>query len=273
MLPRLSTVNSLILAWFGLVAVTACGEEAKPAAAATTDSAATADSVAGGDTSAASDTGPADASGASDAMGDSSPSADAKSDVKADATKAPCKPWDDPVDWNCPADTHCSYDDTDKIACVPNGTHGKAEDCSDGKGCTIGMCVTAQNGNQGCAPHCTTDGHCDSGSCNKIEGKTYSTCDVAKYTACNPMASKCPAGQGCYLITGGFSCLKAGTGISGDKCIGNSECSPGLTCAGASPGGSGLCRKLCNTSPPTGCVDVTTPCSKLTASVGYCEEI
>lgn len=260
---RISPINSLILTWIAGAAFSGCGEEAKPAAAATGDA------TASSDLAAKADTAPSDTA-AADSTGDT---ADAKADIKADTTKAPCKPWDDPIDWNCPPDTHCSYDDTDKIACVANGAHGKAEDCSDGKGCSIGMCVTAQNGNQGCAPHCTTDGHCESGSCNKIEGKTYSTCDVAKYTSCNPMASKCPAGQGCYLITGGFSCLKAGTAVSGDTCTSNSDCSPGLTCAGASAGATGLCRKLCNTAPPTGCVDVTTPCSKLANGVGYCEEI
>ncbi len=260
MLRRISPFKSMLLAWAVVAALAACQDPAEPAAA--TDAAASGDGAAS-----------SDAATLTDAAASGDTKADSGADAKADTVKAPCKPWEQPADWNCPPDTHCGYDDTDKIACVANGAHGAAEDCSDGKGCTIGMCVTAQNGSQACAPHCTTDGHCDSGSCNKIVGKTYSTCDVAKYTSCNPMASKCPANQGCYLLTGGFVCANAGTGVSGDKCTSSPDCSPGLTCAGMSAGGTGLCRKLCNVTPPTGCVDVTTPCSKLSATVGYCEEI
>ncbi len=194
--------------------------------------------------------------------------------VKADTTKAPCKPWETPTEWNCPADTHCAYDENDVIACMPNGSHGVGEDCADGGGCKIGLCVQASNGASACAPFCTTESQCDSNTCNKIQGKKYSTCDVAKYTSCAPLTPKCPTGQSCYLLGNlGFVCSNAGTLQSGEACVSNSECAPGLTCAGAAGSTNGLCRKLCSTtSQPNGCDDPSTNCSKLGSGAGYCEQ-
>ena len=228
-----------------------------------------------------SDTGASDATGASDG----SPTADsaavdaAKVDTaKVDTAKAPapCKPWDAPADWtNCPADTHCGYDDMDAVACVANGKHGMGEDCSDNLGCKIGICVTSQNGSQNCSPFCTVDGQCDSNTCNKITGKNYKVCDVAKYVSCVPIGGKCPANQGCYdLGSAGFVCVGAGTKAKGEACKVSYDCAPGYTCTGNSgtSTSTGLCRKVCKTSGVSGCVDPTTPCSKIGEGFGYCEE-
>lgn len=234
--------------------------------------------VAGCEDDASATSASSDASVSDSAVGDSVSKSDsasttvsASSDAKADVTKPPCKPWDLPADWNCPADTHCGYDENDKIACVANGEHGVGEDCADGKGCKIGMCVTAQNGKSACAPYCTSVAHCDSNSCNKIVDKIYSVCDMATYVSCNPLAPKCEAKQGCYLVSGGFGCATAGTKPAGEVCTQSTDCLPGLHCAGAAGGAKGYCRKLCSLTAPTGCDDVTTACSKLSSSVGYCE--
>ncbi|MSQ82841.1 MAG: hypothetical protein EXR77_07985 [Myxococcales bacterium] len=198
--------------------------------------------------------------------------------VKVDTAKAPapCKPWDAPADWtNCPADTHCGYDDMDAVACVANGKHGMGEDCSDNLGCKIGICVTSQNGSQNCSPFCTVDGQCDSNSCNKITGKNYKVCDVAKYVSCVPVGGKCPANQGCYSLgSAGFVCVGAGTKAKGEACKVSYDCAPGYTCVGDSgtSTSTGLCRKVCKTSGVSGCVDPTTPCSKIGEGFGYCEE-
>lgn len=218
-----------------------------------------------------------DSQGSLDSTGsDTKTTADVKADTtaKADTTKAPCKPWETPSDWNCPADTHCGYDENDVIACVPNGSHGVGEDCADGGGCKIGLCVQASNGSSACAPFCTVESQCDSNTCNKIQGKKYSTCDVAKYTACAPLTPKCPTGQSCYLLGNlGFVCSNAGTLQNGEPCVSNSECAPGFTCAGAAGSTNGLCRKLCSTtSQPNGCDDPSTNCSKLGSGAGYCEQ-
>lgn len=198
--------------------------------------------------------------------------------AKADTAKTPppCKPWDSPSDWNCPAGTHCGYDTSDAIACVANGTHGVGEDCSDGADCSIGLCISAQNGSQACGNFCTVDAHCDSGSCNGVVNKKYKVCDVAKYTSCNPLSAKCPATQGCYLLgNAGFVCVGAGSKAKGETCKANYECAPGSTCAGLAGAASavGICRKYCNASGgATGCEDPTTPCSKLGGGAGFCEE-
>ncbi|MBM4343284.1 MAG: hypothetical protein FJ100_07895 [Deltaproteobacteria bacterium] len=203
---------------------------------------------------------------------------DADADAaKADATaaKAPCKPWDLPADWGCPKDTHCGYDDNDAIACVANGTHGVAEDCSDGAGCKVGLCVTAQNGSQACSPFCTVDAQCDSKSCNQITGKKYKVCDVAKYQTCKPIGGNCPKGQACYQQgVQGFVCLAAGSAAKGEACKTNSDCAPGYTCTGnaGTASSTGLCRKVCSKSGSSGCDDPTTPCSDLGGGYGYCEE-
>ena len=224
------------------------------------------------DNTAATTTIPGDTTSASDtATADSSASDTKASDAKADVVKPPCKPWDLPVDWNCPADTHCGYDESDKIACVANGEHAVGEDCADGKGCKIGMCVTSQNGKSACAPYCTSVAHCESSGCNKIVDKIYSVCDMAKYEPCSPLAPKCEAKQGCYLVSGGFGCATAGSTPAGEVCTQNTDCLPGLHCAGAAGGAKGYCRKICSLTAPTGCDDVTTACSKLSSSAGYCE--
>ncbi len=193
---------------------------------------------------------------------------------KADSTKAPCKPWEAAIDWNCPADTHCGYDESDVVACVPNGSHSIGEDCADGAGCKIGLCVTSDNGTSACSPYCTVESQCDSNTCNKIQGKKYSVCDVAKYTSCAPLTPKCPSGQSCYDYGSlGFVCANAGSLQNGEACVSNAECAPGYTCAGAAGSTSGLCRKLCSTTAkPNGCDDPSTNCSKLGAGAGYCEQ-
>ena len=164
----------------------------------------------------------------------------------------------------------------DAIACVPNGTHGLAEDCGDGGGCSIGLCIKAQNGSQACGNFCTNDAHCDSGQCGGVVGKKYKVCDVAKYTVCNPLKPTCPTGQGCYVLGAqGFVCVGAGAKIKGDTCKAQYDCAPGLYCAGLSDAASavGICRKLCKAGGgPTGCEDPTTPCSSVGSGAGFCDE-
>ena len=258
----------------GSAAVSSCAATPAPAVAAT-------DSVAAADAATSADGAPTDSGkAATDASAGDAGKADTSADTapadiaKADAVKAPCKPWDLPADWNCPADTHCGYDDADVIACMPNGKHGVAEDCGDGLGCKVGICVKSENGTEACAPFCTVDAQCDSQSCNGITGKKYKTCDVAKYVTCNPLAAKCPVGQGCYLLGPGFVCVGAGSKDKGDSCKSNQDCKPGFTCTGLSEisTSTGICRKVCSKTGDTGCEDPTTKCSNLGGNVGYCEE-
>ena len=273
--PGVDWLNIMERLWFirplGAVAVAsavACGSSGGTTAAAAGDSTVSGDVAAGADAK----TDAAAAGETSAATGDTVTDT-AKADTAA--TKAPCKPWDLPTDWNCPPDTHCGYNDDDAIACVADGKHAVAKDCSDGAGCKIGICVMAQNGSQACSPFCTVDAQCDSQSCNQITGKKYKVCDVAKYQPCKPIGSTCPKGQACYQQgSQGFVCLGAGTAGKGDACKTNSDCAPGFTCTGnaGTASSTGLCRKVCSKTGPTGCDDPNTPCSSLGGGYGYCEE-
>lgn len=260
-LPDMRTLHIVISFAVAAGVIAGCGTAATSATTAAVDAQATA----GADSGAASaDTAKADAVKA-DTSG--------TTDTKPTATPPPCKPWDAPADWKCPADTHCGYDQADVIDCLPNGTHGVAEDCSDGQGCKIGACVTSDNGAQLCSPYCSVDGHCDSNMCNKLQNSKAKVCDVTKYTACSPLASKCESGLGCYPASGiGFACLKAGTKTNGEPCAKENDCAPGFACAGLG-GASGLCRTICSkTAKPNGCPDPATNCSSLSGNYGYCEE-
>jgi hypothetical protein len=215
-------------------------------------------------------------SSSADAAGDASADTavpDVAKDVPGkDATAAKCNPYSE-LNQKCLAGTHCGYDDGDQLDCLKDGTHDAGVDCSDGGGCTVGMCVQAQNGESACAPYCTSGAACYSGSCNKIEGKNYKVCDVTAYTACNPFGTACTvAGQACYDMGSEFVCLKKGTAEKGDLCSASNECAPGLTCSGADKGSQGICRKLCHVKTAAECDSVTANCSQITATIGSCEE-
>jgi hypothetical protein len=213
-----------------------------------------------------------------DAVTDSVSNKDvAKADLPKADTSIVCKPWLTPSEWNCPADTHCSYDEDDNVACVPNGTHDMGEACDDGGGCKIGVCIQSQNGQQRCSPHCTIASHCQSKSCNGVVDKPYKTCDMASYKTCNPLDSQCEGGLGCYVLGGsGFVCVKAGELTAGDTCKANYDCGPGLHCAGLGSGGSldsGLCKPLCKVGGGAPmCESPATPCTPINGAAGFCDQ-
>lgn len=217
---------------------------------------------------------PADAA-SSDAAAASDSSGAGKDSVKADIAVL-CKPWLTPAEWDCPADTHCGYDEQDQIACVPNGVHEVGESCDDGKGCKVGLCVQGQNGEARCSPFCTVASHCQSKSCNGIKDKPYKTCDMADYEACDPLASACPSGQACYALGNqGFVCLLAGEADAGSACKTSYDCAPALHCAGA--GGvstsSGLCKPLCKLGGGSpACESLATPCTPIGGNAGFCDQ-
>ncbi len=197
----------------------------------------------------------------------------AKDIAKVDVAPAPCKPTDNT---GCTeAGTHCGYDDADMVACVKDGTHAIAEDCSDGAGCKVGVCVQNQNGKSLCAPYCLSDLQCNSNSCNKLDGKKGHVCDVGSYTPCDMLAQNCTdKTQGCYDSgANGFVCLQKGSLAQGDLCDQSNQCTVGLACIGASAGSKGVCRKVCafpNGAPA--CDSVTIQCTSLLGSnkFGYC---
>jgi hypothetical protein len=93
--------------------------------------------------------------------------------------------------------------------------------------------------------------------------------------ACQPLApgETCEPGEGCYIVssTGDTDCRRAGAADVGDPCAEQSDCAPGLFCAGLSsptcvricslgdagtgatcPSGEGNCRAYSHSPPGTG---------------------
>lgn len=95
-------------------------------------------------------------------------------------------------------------------------------------------------------------------------------------TLCDPLGTTpCPTGEGCYyLLSDGFMCAPAGSGVVGDECVYGDECAPGLECIGAfeylGMVFPGECLTLCSIATPL-CPTTSDTCESLEGPVGYCE--
>lgn len=241
--------------WLTLTLTVGCGSDDEPADTSTADTAVTDSGTAGGADTAA-DSGAADTGAAKK---------DTSSGVK-------CHPVNNT---GCPAGQHCVWEG-DVITCTDDGEHGAGEDCSDGKGCKIGVCVGVQGSDKSvCSPHCLADLECASSQCNKLTDSKGKVCDMGVTVAqCDPLAQNCSgAGQACYAGGQGFVCLAAGSVEAGQPCPEDNSCKAGHACVGKSTGSSGVCRKVCKIGGGSpSCDDITASCASLlgSATVGYC---
>lgn len=175
----------------------------------------------------------------------------------------------------CPTGQHCIYDG-DLITCTDDGEHALGEDCDDGKGCKVGICVAAQNGPSRCANFCVSDLHCASQLCSQLQSSKGKVCDMGgdNLIACDPLTQDCQdASLACYATPKGFGCLAKGAVDGGEKCAEDNSCLPGFACIGKSAGQDGICRKICRQGGGNpACDGVTEGCSKLYGSptAGYC---
>ena len=175
----------------------------------------------------------------------------------------------------CPTGQHCVWEG-DTITCVEDGEHGVGEECGDGKGCKVGICVSVQGSDKSvCAPHCLANLECASGLCNKLTDSKGKVCDMnVQVEQCNPLNQKCPnPGDGCYPAANGFICLSSGSKESGQPCPDYNSCAPGLACVGKSGSSGGVCRKICVIGKANQtCDDITAECAPLLGSstVGFC---
>lgn len=194
-----------------------------------------------------------------------------------DAGPAPiaCHPVN-PAKGPCPAGEHCVWSNS-VLVCEKDGAHGAGEECDDGGGCKVGICVKGDSDKSHCAPHCIIDLDCASGKCNGLEGTKGKVCDVGEPPPpqCNPLVQKCSGvSQACYSVSGGFTCKAAGSVKIGSPCPEDNSCVPGAICVGKSTS-AGVCRKVCNqdTGFEPFC-DVGVKCTPYQGStnVGYCEE-
>jgi len=219
-------------------------------------------------TDTASDTAPSD-SGVQDAGTKDSTPADADSGGPA---CHPTKPEQIP----CPKGQHCVYSNS-VLVCEDDGEHGAGEDCEDGKGCKIGICVQSEAGNSACAPHCFGNLDCASKICNNLKDSKGKVCDMGEPSAaqCDPLAQNCSEpGEACFATNSGFVCKLAGNVASGSPCPEFSSCKKDLVCVGKSSSG-GVCQKICNQAMDTGpnC-NIGVKCTPLLGSgtVGFCQE-
>ena len=178
----------------------------------------------------------------SDAGGDgaSGATADGSSDAQGAGDTGPvCHPI---KNTGCPTGQHCVYSG-DLILCEDDGAHGVGEACDDGKGCKVGICLKPKAGESRCAPFCTVDVQCASGSCNTLEGSKGKACDMGgtQLTPCDILAQDCKeAGTACYATSHGFGCLKAGIAAVGEACSDEDGCKKGVACTGLAGVGNGI---------------------------------
>lgn len=250
------------MAWLAALALCAgtvgCGGEETPGGgSASTSDGAGAGSDAGG--------GALDATSGTDAGAGDTGSKDTGSSIACHPIK----------NTGCPDGQHCIYEG-DTITCTEDGEHGLGEDCDDGKGCKVGICVGSQGGPSRCANHCTSDLHCASQLCSQLQGSKGKVCDMGgdNLVACNPLDQDCKEPKtACYATPKGFGCLPSGDVEALGACAEDNSCAPGLACVGKSAGQDGVCRKICRQGGgQPACDGVTEGCSKLYGSptAGYC---
>jgi hypothetical protein len=173
----------------------------------------------------------------------------------------------DPGTQDCPEGQKCtSYVSTvggstvDATKCVEiMGDKQFGEQCTRIEGnddCAPGyFCMTDVSGNTGegiCFEYCSVDeGVCDNGGeCFGFNDGALPLCEVL----CDPLASLCPADQGCYRAFDNFVCARPGYpedgGEDGDPCFTIQGCRDGLVCeAGtADCSGEACCSPVCEVS-------------------------
>ena len=184
----------------------------------------------------------------------------------------PVKPASGP----CPPGKHCVWQG-ESPACVPDGSHGAGENCDDGDGCKVGICVKNDDDKSRCAPHCFGDLDCASGQCNPLEEGKGKVCDMGggSKPQCNPLAQNCSdSNEACYHTSNGFVCKTKGNVSAGGQCVDDNSCLPGHLCVGKTSSG-GVCRKICSVTGSNGLTcPVGIKCSNYLGSsqVGYCPD-
>ncbi len=131
--------------------------------------------------------------------------------------------------------------------CAPAGAVPDGERCDGPTACRKGSsCMQlSPESDFFCLPLCRTSaGSCGSGgTCVALGEGGLGGCVGA---ACDPvLRAGCAAGQGCYWDEPslGYACLPAGSGPAGAACALDSDCLPGLTCAGT-------CVRYCRPGAP-----------------------
>jgi hypothetical protein len=203
----------------------------------------------------------------------------------------------DPGAQDCPRGQKCSsyvtmpgQETVDATHCVEvTGNDEFGEECERIEGndsCVAGFfCMTTVSGSTGpgiCLEYCQVGQACEfGGECFAFNDGALPLCEVT----CNPLASTCPQGQGCFAAFDNFVCATPGFpdggGGDGAPCATIQGCQPGLLCRGGTAGceaeGS-CCTPVCDLSEAEGsCAEAEEQCIAALdkpppdlTDVGYC---
>lgn len=143
------------------------------------------------------------------------------------------------------------------VGCVPDGTQGLGEACTDATvagesdDCTIGSdCYRGV-----CHEICATVIGCIEGTCTSFQDGNGNPIPIEIcLPSCDLLLQDCAGdGEGCYLA-GEPVCVGAGTAGIGEPCAAANGCEPGMVCVGSDMGGF-FCRSFCG--PWMNCFDGT----------------
>lgn len=143
-----------------------------------------------------------------------------------------------PIEPSCADGSGCYWAGPGRFECAPGlglpryHVCGASSDCTPGDGCHLddifdfyctGYCDYGRYAGERDPEHCGENELC-AGPLDDGIGICLGLCD--------PLASDCPEGLGCYVREGADICLPVtGSGAPGDLCSRNNDCAPGSGCA------------------------------------------
>jgi hypothetical protein len=175
----------------------------------------------------------------------------------------------------CPSGQSCYLANPDPV-CQATGATQPGQACSAINSCVRGAsCLYDAAGKPICFKICNTASpSCPStDQCQATSVTGVGICAAVVEPNCNPVASTCSTGQGCFFDGSNYNCGAAGTAGAGATCSATVICKAGFDCFSPDQGVTNKCYQYCiiNGSPgcPSGqsCMDFGDPS---TLGLGVC---